>query len=225
MFKIIYEDDSLLAVDKPAGMLVTPANREKKASLQELLNKRLKEEGKSYIIHPCHRIDKDTSGIVLFAKGKKNQELIMLQFELRQVKKTYIAFVRGDVPDRSAPLVSHIKAIGKSIKKKAVLSYVCLAKRKSWSVVSIQPLTGRMHQIRLQFAQIGHPILGERLYAFGRDFKVNFRRLALHALAISLRHPATGKNITLHSDLAPDMKRFLDSCGLGSLANSNHDQL
>lgn len=218
MFKIVYEDACLLAVDKPSGMLVIPAKNEKKASLLELLNKRAKESGSDYTLHPCHRIDKDTSGIVLFAKGKRNQELVMKQFEDRQVKKKYIAFIRGTPASRSGSLVSYIKAVSKFAKKKAILHYNVLGQREFWSVVKVEPVTGRQHQIRLQFAEIGHPVLGERIYAFGRDFKVNFRRLALHAQEISLYHPASGKIINLRADLASDMQKFLDSSGLGSVS-------
>ena len=214
MFKIVYEDASLLAVDKPAGMLVIPAKQDKKASLIELLNKHPKESGSDYAIYPCHRIDKDTSGIVLFAKGKKNQESVMKQFEARQVKKKYIAFVRGALSTKNGSLVSFIKAVSKFTKKKAVTHYSVLAQTPSWSVVEVLPVTGRQHQIRLQFAEIGHPVLGERIYAFGRDFKVNFRRLALHAQEITLHHPASGKLISLRAELAPDMQKFLDSSGL-----------
>jgi len=222
MFKIIYEDACLLAVDKPAGMLVIPAKNEKKASLLELLNKHSKESGSDYAPHPCHRIDKDTSGIVLFAKGKRNQELVMKQFEARQVKKKYIAFVRGTLSTKNGSLVSFIKAVSKFTKKKAVTHYNVLGETKMWSVVEVEPITGRQHQIRLQFAEIGHPVLGERIYAFGRDFKVNFRRLALHAQDITLHHPASGKLISLRAELAPDMQKFLDSSGL--VLNSNISQ-
>lgn len=217
MIGIVYEDDCLLVVDKPSGMLVIPAPSEKKASLVELLNKRLKETGAKFSLHPCHRIDKDSSGIVVFAKGKENQRLIMEQFEQRLVKKKYLAFVKGILEKEQGLLVSRIRAKGKVFKRKAILNYNVLAQREFWSVVSIKPETGRMHQIRIQFAQISHPLLGERLYAFGKDFEVNFRRLALHAQEISFIHPVTKKIITLKIPLAPDMRKFLDSHGLNQL--------
>lgn len=211
MFSILYEDDSLLVVNKPPGILVIPAKEEKRLSLYELLNKKLSQENKPYRVHPCHRIDRDASGIVIFAKGKQNQSIIMKQFQNQQVKKKYIAFVKGLLSKKRDTLIDYIKAIKKRIPKKSILHYRVLEEKKSWSVIEVEPMTGRMHQIRMQFAKIGHPLLGERLYAFGRDFDVKFRRLALHAQRISLFHPQTKSIISFAAPLPADMDNFLNS--------------
>jgi 23S rRNA pseudouridine1911/1915/1917 synthase len=216
MFNIIYEDDYCLAVNKPSGVSVIPAKNNRRLSLVELLNKKLKESNVAYRLHPCHRIDQDASGIVLFAKGKAIQTKIMEQFRQRVVKKKYIAFVRGKLEPKNSKLVSNIKAIRKDYKRAAILEYHCLAQTKDWSVVQVEPLTGWKHQIRIQFANINHPLLGERLYAFGRDFKVNFKRLALHAKEIIFSHPKNSQTICLSIDLPEDMKKFLESYGLSS---------
>ncbi len=211
MFSILYEDDSLLVVNKPSGMLVIPAKEEKRLSLYELLNKKLIQENKPYRVHPCHRIDRDASGIVIFAKGKQNQSIIMKQFQTQQVKKKYIAFVKGELAKKENTLIDYVQAIEKKNPKKSILYYRVLEEKKSWSALEVRTLTGRMHQIRLQFAKIGHPLLGERLYAFGRDFDVKFRRLALHAQNISLIHPQTKSIISFAAPLPADMKNFLNS--------------
>ncbi|MEW6009368.1 MAG: RNA pseudouridine synthase [Candidatus Omnitrophota bacterium] len=211
MFSILYEDGSLLVVNKPSGMLVIPAKEEKRLSLLELLNKKLNQENKPYRVHPCHRIDKDASGIVVFAKGKQNQSIIMKQFQKHQVKKKYIAFVKGRFTDKKSTLIDYIKAIEKKNPKKSILHYRVLQEKKTWSVLEVEPVTGRMHQIRMQFAKIGHPLLGERRYAFGKDFDVKFRRLALHAQKISLFHPQTKSIISFTAPLPEDMNNFLIS--------------
>lgn len=215
MYSILYEDDCLFVVNKNAGMLVIPAKNEKKLCLLEILNKQAIREGKSFRLHPCHRIDRETSGIVIFAKGKKNQSLVMEQFKKRKVKKKYIAFVRGVLPKKQARLVHYIRArglaSGKASRQEAILDYRVLEQKKFWSLVNIEPVTGRMHQIRVQFARIGHPLLGERIYAFARDFEVKFRRLALHAEGISFSHPLKGKIISLSASLPLDMRKLLDN--------------
>jgi 23S rRNA pseudouridine1911/1915/1917 synthase len=210
MYNILFEDDCLLVVDKPAGLVVIPAANEKKLSLVELLNKKALEQDAAYRLHPCHRIDKDSSGIVIFAKGKKNQSIIMEQFRKGQVKKKYIVFVRGNLHNKEGTLVDYIKPFGKHTTRKAMLRYWVLQEQQSWSVVEVELQTGRTHQVRIQFAQIKHPLLGERLYAFGRDFKTKFRRLALHAGEVSFYHPVQRKIIHLHAPLPADMKKFLE---------------
>ncbi|MBU2540826.1 MAG: RNA pseudouridine synthase [Candidatus Omnitrophica bacterium] len=192
-------------------MLVIPARNERKLSLLELLNKKAKEDNLSYRLHPCHRIDRDASGIVVFAKGKKSQALVMEQFKKRQVSKSYLAFIKGTLERKKGTLIDFIQAIPKKSKRRALLHYKVVEERNGWSLVNVQSLTGRTNQIRIQFANVGHPLLGERLYAFGRDFNVKFRRLGLHARGISFRHPKDRRTISLHCPLPSDMKKFLDS--------------
>ena len=210
MFTILYEDDALCVVNKPAGLLVIPAHFEKKLSLLELLNKEAAQKTKTYRLHPCHRIDRQASGIVIFAKGKRNQSAIMEQFHAHQVKKHYLAFVKGLLPNQSGTLTHYIKARGKEREKKAILHYRVLEERKLWSFIEVEPLTGRTNQIRMQFANIDHPLLGERIYAFGKDFEVKFRRLALHAHRIYFYHPLGRRPIFLEAPLPSDMKAFLE---------------
>ncbi len=211
MHSTLWEDSYLLVIDKPSGMLVIPAKNEKKLSLLELLNKKARNNNLTYRLHPCHRIDRNASGIVIFAKGKKSQSLVMEQFQKRQVKKNYLIFVKGILKQKKGTLSGLIQAVTKRSKRKALLYYQVAQERNGWSVVNVQPVTGRTNQIRIQFADIGHPLLGERVYAFGRDFKVKFSRLGLHAKDISFRHPKDKRIISLYSPLPSDMQKFLDS--------------
>lgn len=190
MIDIIFEDEHLVAVNKSPGILVIPA----------LTNIVSKIAGKVY---PCHRLDRDTSGIVLFAKDKETEQKMFLQFKQRRVKKKYIALVSGCPREGSGIIDKRVEGIP------AITRYRVMAKRAGYSVLEVEPITGRTNQIRIHLKSIGHPVLGERKFAFGKDFKVKFRRTALHAREISFVHPVTGKPIILRAILPEDMKKMI----------------
>lgn len=210
---VLYEDEHMIIFHKPAGMLVTPAPKKHSRTLTEIVNGQYKEKG--YGLHPCHRLDHDTSGIVVYAKGKKNQKLMMDLFARKKVSKTYIAFVRGKIKKLSGTICAPIEDIHRRRFRKeaaglpAVTKYAVLEVKKHFSVVEVFPETGRTHQIRIHFAGIGHPLLGERLYAFRRDFEVDFKRLALHAIHLEFVHPVTKKKVLVTDPLPKDMENFL----------------
>lgn len=185
MINIIFEDQYLLAVNKPSGMLVIP-------TLCNLVN-----------AYPCHRLDRDTTGIVLFAKDKETEQKMFLQFKQRRVKKKYTAFVSGYPKYNSGVIAKRIEGI------EAITKYHVLEKKEGYSILEVEPITGRTNQIRIHLKSIGHPVLGERKYAFGKDFKVKFRRTALHAKELSFVHPVTGKIINLKAAIPEDMKKML----------------
>ncbi len=212
--KVLYEDECLIVFDKPAGLLVIPSPKKEKNTLIDIVNIHRSDawQGK---LHPCHRLDRETSGVILFAKGKKNQKLMMQEFHKQLVEKKYIAFILGRLHFPKGELRSpirdfhHLRFNKYSKGKLAITRYRVLTVKKKFSVVEIIPLTGRTHQIRIQFSQIGHPLLGERLYALGRDFPMRFRRLALHASELSWVHPIYKRRIHVSSDLPLDMQDFL----------------
>lgn len=153
-------------------------------------------------MHPCHRLDRGTSGLILYAKGKSSQRKMMELFRGRGVKKQYIALARG------APLQAAGR-INRPIEgKTAVTEYRVLGKRKDYSVLEVTPLTGRTNQIRIHLASIGCPILGETRFAFRRDFKVKAKRLCLHAAGLEFTHPLTGQKISLSSVLPKEFKHI-----------------
>lgn len=212
---VLYEDDDLVAFDKPAGWLVIPSPHGETHTLTSFVNAQRPDGGAR--LHPCHRLDRDTSGVILYAKGKAVQARMMAAFQKGAVAKIYTAFVRG-VPsplkgtlDRPVRDYHHARRFrgdtGRGIP--AVTHYRVLERFEGFSVVEVRPVTGRTNQIRIHFSQIGHPLLGERLYALGRDFPVKFRRLALHAAQLSWRDPRSGRTVTAVSPLAPDMQNFL----------------
>ncbi|MFA5090515.1 MAG: RluA family pseudouridine synthase [Candidatus Omnitrophota bacterium] len=202
--EFIYEDEWLLAVNKPAGILVIPTPRKERHTLTNILNARLENKGVSYRLHPCHRLDRETSGVIIYAKGKGTQKKMMELFRERKVKKTYLALVRGS----SLPAQGQINypILGQS----ASTRYILVEKRKDFSIIKVMPLTGRTNQIRIHFNRMGWPILGESKYAFRRDFPVKAKRLCLHALDIEFPHPVNGRHMRLEAKLAPDLEDFLE---------------
>ena len=186
-------------------------------------------------LHPCHRLDRDTSGVILFAKGKKNQKIMMEAFRQKKVRKIYIAFVHGRLKNRSGEIKSRIRDFDpsrfrrwlpppyKSLRDStgpalyqngtgqapwAVTRYRVIETKKDFSILEVTPVTGRTNQIRIHFSQLGHPLVGERKYAFGKDYALKFRRTALHALSLSFIHPVFKKEIRIHSPLPEDMEQF-----------------
>ena len=211
--RVLYEDDCLVVFDKPSGMLVIPSPRKETNTLFHLVNVGMM----SPKLHPCHRLDRETSGAIIFAKGKQNQQLMMREFQRGAVQKKYVAFVRGHLPRPQGEINIPIKDFHQNKfqrhlrPKPATTRYRVLRIQKKFSVVEVTPLTGRTNQIRIHFSEIGHPLLGERIYAFGRDFDIKFRRLALHASEIKWRHPVTKQLVRVVSQLPADMDSFINS--------------
>lgn len=207
-FNIIFEDEFLLVVEKEPGLLSVPSPSKNQRSLTDLLGDYLKD--KKERAYPCHRIDKEASGLIIYAKNIEVQKDIMAQFRRREVKKLYTAFVEGRVKKKSGLLKGYIKAKGKP-PKFAVTRFKTLKLFKDFSVLEVEPLTGRTNQIRLHFLSLGHPLVGERKYTVAKKWPVKFKRLCLHACYIGFRHPVSREFLSLSSDLPSDLKEFLSS--------------
>lgn len=211
---ILYADDQLVVFDKPSGILVVSAPGKTKNILTDVVNEQCgqKTQGR---LHPCHRLDQMTSGAIVFAWGKGYQQRMMQLFQKGAVEKVYIAVVKGRIKNRSGEFCAPIKDkyqenfARDSRAKKAVTQYRVLQYAPGITVVEVRPQTGRTNQIRIHFAQAGHPLLGERVYAFRRDFDVDMRRLALHSHRLRFRHPVSGKDIQVVSEMPEDMADFL----------------
>ncbi len=211
---VLYEDESFIVFDKPAGVLVIPAPGEKKQTLVDIVN-RQRAPAQGWKLHPCHRLDRETSGAIIFAKGKGQQQAMMALFHRQAVRKQYIAFVHGKLRQRQGELRSAIRDLDQikfrrgASAKPSVTRYRVIEERGSFSVVEVTPVTGRTNQIRIQFAEIGHPLLGERKYARGKDHQLRFRRVALHAQTLEWEHPVSHKKINITAKLHPDMEEFI----------------
>lgn len=193
----------MLVADKPSGLLTIPTPRRESRTLTSILNEDLKEKGFSYRLHPCHRLDRETSGLIIFAKGKSVQKKVMSLFRQKEIKKTYIAFVRGSLLRDRGEIRKPIEG------GSAITKYKTIVKKKDFAIVEAEPLTGRTNQIRIHFKTIGHPILGETKFAFRRDFDIKAKRLCLHAQDLEFSHPITKRYMHLHSDLPKDLVEFL----------------
>lgn len=200
---IVYEDDHLLIVNKPSGLLTIPTPKNEIRTLTSILNDDLKLRNLNYRLHPCHRLDRETSGLVIFAKGKSAQQKMMGLFKERKVKKTYIAFVKSGFSSSSGTIKNRLEG------NPAQTHYKVIEKRGYFDIVEVMPVTGRTNQIRIHFKQIGHPILGENRFAFRRDFQIKAKRLCLHAGALEFDHPVNGRHIKVTVDLPQDLKDFL----------------
>jgi RluA family pseudouridine synthase len=201
--EIIYEDDSLLVVNKPSGLLTIPAPGKNASTLTDILNADAVQKGLSYRFHPCHRLDRDTSGLIIYAKGKAVQKVMMDLFRQKKVRKKYIAFVQGGFPASTGHINYPIEGIP------AETDYRVQTRKKEFSVVELVPVTGRTNQLRIHCKHIGHPILGERKFAFGRDFTLKAKRLCLHAQSLTFAHPVSGKDIKIGSELPEYFHLFL----------------
>lgn len=207
-FEIVFNDEYVIVLDKIVKLLIQPTGKKDEHTLTNVLERVMGER-----VFPCHRLDRETTGLIMYAKTRRLQTALMDEFRARRVVKKYYALVRGVMPKKRGVLRGHIidqAGLRHGEKRRpAHTEYRLLRAGTDYSVVELMPLTGRTNQLRIQLARIGHPILGERQYAYGRDFPVKFKRLALHAFFLSFIHPVSGERVTLTIDMARDMKEFL----------------
>ena len=207
-YSIVYEDKDLVVVDKSSGVLVIPTPKKETNTLTDLLNRDLDLRNIEANAYPCHRLDRETSGLIVYAKGKSVQHRMMDEFKKRAVKKTYIAFAQGEVKEPSGTITRNIYDKNKGRSIPAVTKYKVVERKSGFSVLEVEPVTGRTNQIRIHLKDIGHPIVGESVYAFRKDYKLRFRRVALHAHRIGFKHPVTGERMEFESPLPADMESF-----------------
>lgn len=208
-YNIVYEDGHLIIVNKPSGMLVVPTPKGETNTLTDLLNDELDSRGVKINAYPCHRIDRETSGLVIYAKGKSIQQDMMEQFKRHLVKKTYIALVHGVVRKNSDTMKGNIYNQRKRKTELMITKYRVLERRRDFTIAEVEPVTGRTNQIRIHFKELGHPLVGESVYAFRKDFKLRFKRVALHAKTIEFKHPVTGKGMNFNLPLPDDIVNFI----------------
>ena len=199
---ILYEDDDILLAVKPSGLLTMGTERDKSRTLYAMLTAYVRKgySKSSKRIFIVHRLDRDTSGIVIFAKSMEAK--LRLQGRWEETEKKYIAVVHGRCEKREATISTYLAenkarvvySTTDSIKGKlSHTAYRVLKDTKEFSLLEVNPLTGRKHQIRVHLAGIGHPVMGDEKY--GRRKKAN-NWLALHAKSISFTHPISGKRLT-----------------------------
>ena len=199
--EIVYADDALIAIDKPAGLLSVPGRGPDKADCAAA---RVQSEYPDALT--VHRLDMATSGLLLFARGKEMQRALSGLFERGEIVKHYVADVWG-TPDVATgeinfPLITDwprrpLQKVDWDMGKPSITRYETLSSAGGLSRLALTPLTGRSHQLRVHLAASGHPILGDPLYATGKA--ADYPRLMLHAESLRFRHPDGGVSVTYHA--------------------------
>jgi 23S rRNA pseudouridine1911/1915/1917 synthase len=215
--KVVYEDAALLVVDKPAGLVVHPgAGQPDRTLLNALLAHAPSLSGvpRAGIVH---RLDKDTSGLLVVAKTVAAQASLVKQLAERSMRRVYLAVVQGDPPASGtidAPVGRDSRARTRMAVthrgKPARTAYRVVERYGSAALVECRLQTGRTHQIRVHFQHIRHPLVGDTVYRRGTRHGVAFPRQALHAAELSLVHPQSGETLTWRSQPPRDFKRLLD---------------
>lgn len=234
LFPLIYEDDAFMAIDKPAGVAVHGGSGVSFGVIEQMRQARPEVR----LLELVHRLDRETSGLLLIAKKKSALKALQTQFRERETGKTYLALVKGVWPTRlkvlDQPLHKYLLADGErrvrvvarddsdgmhAVSLVRVVQQVpvpaglpaCLLDGMSLLEVTIK--TGRTHQIRVHLAHAGHPIVGDDKYG---DFELNrqlarlgLRRMFLHAWRLRLAHPVDGRSMELHSELPPELKNWI----------------
>ena len=198
--RIIFQDDDLLIVDKPAGLLSVPGRE-----LPDSLQTRLKDSHPESLL--VHRLDMATSGLMIFARNKAAQRHLGLQFERRHTTKTYLAEVAGNIEANSGrislPLIADWpnrprQMVSWEHGKSSLTDWEVIERNEGKTRLALHHITGRSHQLRVHCWAIGHPILGDRIYAMDDVFEAALR-LQLHAWKLGLRHPTGGDPIAFES--------------------------
>lgn len=217
---VVYEDDDIIVVNKPKGMVVHPANGNPDGTLVNAVMSLCKGSlsGIGGEIRPgiVHRLDKDTSGLIIIAKNDVAHINLSKQIKDRRVKKIYIALVKGNVSENEATVNMPIGRSTKDRKKmavkkdgkEAITHFKVLKRYGKYTLLELKIDTGRTHQIRVHMAEIGHPVVGDMIYSNGKN-EFGIEGQMLHAKSLDFQHPVTGKQIHLEAELPKYFEEIL----------------
>lgn len=218
---IVYEDDDIIVVNKPKGMVVHPANGNPDGTLVNAVMSICKDSlsGIGGEIRPgiVHRLDKDTTGAIIVAKNDKAHIKLSEQLKNHEVKKTYLALVRGIIKENEATINMPIARSKKDRKKmdvdkngkEAITHFKVLGRYKNkYTLLKINLETGRTHQIRVHLSYIGYPIIGDEVYSNGKN-EWDVKGQCLHAWKLEFMHPITGKKISLEAEIPEYLKKII----------------
>ena len=224
--EILYQNEQLVAINKPHGLAVHRSQYVGEANVYAL--QELRNQLEQYV-YPCHRIDRKTGGVLLFALSKEGDSLMQQKFAQNQVKKEYLAIVRGYTEDSG--IIDYPLTNDKGKTQEAITEYKTINKveldipfgkfkTSRYSLVEVQPQTGRMHQIRKHFAHIDHPIIGDRPHGCNKQNRLfkeqfNMTTMLLHASEISFTHPFIEKEIKITANLQSEFSRMMQLMGWG----------
>lgn len=211
---IVYEDEDIVVVNKPAGMPVHPSLNNYRNSLANALMYYYQQQDKPFIFRCTNRLDRDTSGLTVIAKHMVSSSILSSMTARHEIEREYLAVVRGSVTPSSGTIDAPIGRTGSSLierkidfehGERAVTHYHVIKEENGHSLVSLILETGRTHQIRVHMKYIGFPLVGDYLYNPDMEY---IQRQALHSCRLSFRHPITGKHMEFTADLPEDMDRI-----------------
>lgn len=225
---ILFEDDHIIVVNKPAGMVVHPAPGNPSKTLVNALLYHC-----PHLEHPgakvperagiVHRLDKDTSGVLVAAKSRHAFEFLQKEFKQRRVRKQYLALVMGTIQESSGqitlpigrhPIKRKIMAVNTERARPAETLWRVLERLDGYTLVEVELKTGRTHQIRVHFRALGYPLAGDTVYGFRRKKPVALPRQMLHARTLGFRHPWSGQRVDFTAPLPMDMAEVLEGLNI-----------
>lgn len=221
--EVVYEDSDIIVVNKPKGMVVHPANGNPDGTLVNAIMNICKDSlsGIGGEIRPgiVHRLDKNTSGLLIVAKNDNAHIKMSEKIKNREVKKIYIALVRGIIKEDEATINMPIARSKKDRKKmavdkdgkEAITHFKVLKRYDNYTLLEIKIDTGRTHQIRVHMSQIGHPVVGDDVYSNGKN-EFGVEGQMLHARSLDFKHPITGKAIHLEAEIPEYFKKVIEIC-------------
>jgi 23S rRNA pseudouridine1911/1915/1917 synthase len=202
---IIHQDEDIIVISKPSGFLTLPDQNSTIPSVISQLKRTVKGDNKN--IFPVHRLDKDTSGVMIFARNPKASEFLKSQFEEKKIEKKYIALLQGNLESDAGTIRGTMRASGEFGES----NYRVVERFKYATLVEVSPKTGRTNQIRIQFSERGHPLIGEYKYLrTSRGVCIIFPRVALHSQSIRFIHPLNKKEVTFTAMVPDDLKLLTD---------------
>lgn len=214
-FDIIYEDDHIIVVNKPTGLLTIATNKEKEKTLYHIVREYLVSKQKNNKVFIVHRLDKDTSGIVLFAKDEKIKNKLQENWQEYVSLREYVAIIDGKLEKKEDRIVQYLKETKTNLTyvsknkegKEAITNYKVLRENDTESLVKITLETGRKNQIRVAFSSLNHPIIGDKKYG---DKKTSAPRLFLHSNRLKIYYPEIKKEILFETSTPIEFKKRMD---------------
>jgi 23S rRNA pseudouridine1911/1915/1917 synthase len=217
---VLYEDEAIVAVNKPAGLASVPVRGSDAPSALSVLSAQLRRQ-RAYVVH---RIDRFTSGILLFAKTEGDRDRLIRQFLAHTPVREYLAVVRGQLASREGTLVQYFRKEGMFQKlttasdsnaARAELRFTVERSLKGATMVRVTLVTGLQNQIRVQFSAVGHAVIGDRKYHPAEASEKRIARVALHATRLQFQHPRSRETVSIDCELPPDLQSLVQSLSRG----------
>lgn len=213
--RILFEDADLVVIDKAEGLLTVPSEEVRYETAETFLNSYLGGSADDVRVHHVHRLDRDTSGVLVFAKNSWMRDRLQELFAAHDIERVYVAIVHGKLREPSGTFRSflgedrnlRVRSVANSDEgKEAITHYRTVASGRRFSILEITLETGRRNQIRVHLGEAGHPVVGDTMYGMGREDE--FGRLALHAKHLGFVHPRTAKKVSFTAEMPRSFREW-----------------